>query len=198
MMILRYSAASPYARKILIAAELLGLSKMLTLEPANTADPNDSLRKQNPLGKIPTLILENGRCLYDSRVIVDYFDQLDGQGRLIPTEPLHRIEALRLQALGDGVNDAALALRYETTTRPDMLRDAGMIAHQQEKIDRALSSLNFDLPPMEQTIGCISIACALGYLDLRFEGAWRKNNHHLADWLSNFECHTPIYASTKP
>jgi hypothetical protein len=76
-----------------------------------------------------------------------------------------------------------------------MLRDAGMIAHQQEKIDRALSSLNFDLPTMEQTIGCISIACALGYLDLRFEGAWRKNNHHLADWLSNFECHTPIYAS---
>ena len=198
MMILRYSAASPYARKILIAADLLGLSKMLTLEPANTADPNDSLLKQNPLGKIPTLILENGRCLYDSRVIVDYFDQLDGQGRLIPKEPFRRIESLRLQALGDGVNDAALALRYETTTRPDMLRDAGMIAHQQEKIDRALSSLNFDLPPMEQTIGCISIACALGYLDLRFEGAWRKNNHHLADWLSNFECHTSIYASTKP
>ena len=198
MMILRYSAASPYARKILIAAELLGLSKMLTLEPANTADPNDSLRKQNPLGKIPTLILENGRCLYDSRVIVDYFDQLDGQGRLIPTEPLHRIEALRLQALGDGVNDAALALRYETTTRPDMLRDAGMIAHQQEKIDRALSSLNCDLPAMDQTIGCISIACALGYLDLRFEGAWRENNHPLADWLSNFASHTPVYASTKP
>jgi len=140
MMILRYSAASPYARKILIATDLLGLSKMLTLEPANTADPNDSLRKQNPLGKIPTLILENGRCLYDSRVIVDYFDQLDGQGRLIPKEPFRRIESLRLQALGDGVNDAALALRYETTTRPDMLRDAGMIAHQQEKIDRALSS----------------------------------------------------------
>ena len=198
MMILRYSAASPYARKILIAADLLGLSKMLTLEPANTADPNDSLRKQNPLGKIPTLILENGRCLYDSRVIVDYLDQLDGQGRLIPKEPFRRIESLRLQALGDGVNDAALALRYETTTRPDMLRDAGMIAHQQEKIDRALGSLNFDLPTMEQTIGCISIACALGYLDLRFEGAWRKNYHHLADWLSNFECHTPIYASTKP
>ena len=198
MMILRYSAASPYARKILIAADLLGLSKMLTLEPANTADPNDSLRKQNPLGKIPTLILENGRCLYDSRVIVDYFDQLDGQGRLIPKEPFRRIESLRLQALGDGVNDAALALRYETTTRPDMLRDAGMIAHQQEKIDRALSSLNFDLPPMEQTIGCISIACALGYLDLRFEGAWRENNHPLADWLSNFASHTPVYASTKP
>jgi glutathione S-transferase len=99
MMILRYSAASPYARKILIAADLLGLSKMLTLEPANTADPNDLLRKQNPLGKIPTLILK-WPLLDDSRVIVDYFDQLDGQGRLIPKEPFRRIEFAAIAGFG--------------------------------------------------------------------------------------------------
>ncbi|MFA6205112.1 MAG: glutathione S-transferase N-terminal domain-containing protein, partial [Methylocystis sp.] len=119
MLILRYSPASPYARKIRIAAELLGLSERIEIAAADAADPADSLRLQNPLGKIPTLVLEDGSALYDSRVIAEYLDHLAGGGRIIPTEPTARFAALRLQALGDGINDAALLIRYETFNRPE-------------------------------------------------------------------------------
>jgi glutathione S-transferase len=197
MMILRYSPASPYARKIRIAAELLGLSDRIRIEPASTADPNDSLRIQNPLGKIPTLILADGSSLYDSRVIADYLDHLSGGGRLIPADPDQRFAALRLQALGDGVNDAALLIRYETATRPAALRDPEAIALQQGKIDRALATLEAVPPAGPPDIGQIALACALGYLDLRFEGAWRQTHPRLAAWLADFCAAVPAFEATK-
>ena len=197
MMILRYSAASPYARKIRIAAELLGLSGKITLEGANTADPADSLRRQNPLGKIPTLILDDGAALYDSRVIADYLNCLAGGDRLIPADPPQRVAALRLQALGDGICDAALLIRHETATRPPELRDPGAIALQQGKIDRALATLEAEPPPAgAPDIGQIALACALGYLDLRFEGAWRRGHPRLAAWLADFAARVPAYAAS--
>ena len=197
MMILRYSPASPYARKIRIAAELLGLSDRIRIEPASTADPNDSLRIQNPLGKIPTLILADGSSLYDSRVIADYLDHLSGGGKLIPADPDKRFVALRLQALGDGVNDAALLIRYETATRPAALRDPEAIALQQGKIDRALATLEAAPPAGPPDIGQIALACALGYLDLRFEGAWRQTHPRLAAWLADFCAAVPAFEATK-
>ena len=197
MMILRYSPASPYARKIRIAAELLGLSDRIRIEPASTADPNDSLRIQNPLGKIPTLILADGSSLYDSRVIADYLDHLSGGGKLIPADPDKRFVALRLQALGDGVNDAALLIRYETATRPAALRDPAAIALQQGKIDRALATLEAAPPAGPPDIGQIALACALGYLDLRFEGAWRQTHPRLAAWLADFCAAVPAFEATK-
>jgi glutathione S-transferase len=197
MMILRYSPASPYARKIRIAADLLGLSDRIRIEPASTADPNDSLRIQNPLGKIPTLILADGSSLYDSRVIADYLDHLSGGGKLIPADPDKRFVALRLQALGDGVNDAALLIRYETATRPAALRDPEAIALQQGKIDRALATLEAVPPAGPPDIGQIALACALGYLDLRFEGAWRQTHPRLAAWLADFCAAVPAFEATK-
>jgi glutathione S-transferase len=196
MMILRYSPASPYARKIRIAAEILGLADRIRIEPASTADPNDSLRAQNPLGKIPTLILADGSALYDSRVIADYLDHLSGGGRLISTDPSRRFRALRLQALGDGVNDAALIIRYETATRPAALRDPDAIALQQGKIDRALAALEAAPPEGPLDIGHIAVACALGYLDLRFDGAWRSAHPQLAAWLKDFAGRTPAFEAT--
>jgi glutathione S-transferase len=196
MMILRYSAASPYARKIRIAAEALGLASRIDIVAASTADPADTLRQQNPLGKIPTLILEDGASLYDSRVIAEYLDQLGG-GKLIPTDPARRFDALRLQALGDGINDAALLIRYETATRRPELRDQGAIDLQQGKIDRALAALDATPPAGPLNIGQIAVACALGYLDLRFEGAWRGEYPALVAWLAEFEAKVPAYAATK-
>jgi glutathione S-transferase len=196
MMILRYSAASPYARKIRIAAELLGLSSRIEVVAASTTDPNDSLRQQNPLGKIPTLLLEDGTALYDSRVIVDYLDYLGGH-QLIPADPLRRFDVLRLQALGDGINDAALLIRYETATRPAALRDQEAIDLQQGKIDRALAVLEAAPPEGAVNVGQIAVACALGYLDLRFEGAWRATHPKLVAWLSDFETNTPAFEATK-
>ncbi len=197
MLILRYSAASPYARKIRIAAELLGLSDRIEIVSANTADPADSLRAQNPLGKIPTLVLEDGSSLYDSRVIADYLDHLAGGGRVIPADPGRRFQALRLQALGDGINDAALLIRYETATRPEALRHAETIALQQGKIDRALDALEAAPPSGPPDIGHIAVACALGYLDLRFAGAWRESRPRLAAWLRDFAANIPAFEATR-
>ncbi len=195
MMILRYSAASPYARKIRIAADLLGLADRIEIVAASTADPADTLRSQNPLGKIPTLILEDSAALYDSRVIADYLDHLGG-GRLIPPAP-GRFEALRLQALGDGINDAALLIRYETAMRRPELRDQDAIDLQQGKIDRALKMLEAAPPTGEVDIGQIAVACALGYLDLRFEGAWRAKHPKLVPWLADFAAKVPAFEATK-
>ena len=114
MLILRYSAASPYARKIRIAAELLGLSDRIEIVAANTADPADSLRAQNPLGKIPTLVLEDGSTLYDSRVIADYLDHLAGGGRLVPADP---------QAAFRGVAPTGARRRNQRRGAADPLRD---------------------------------------------------------------------------
>lgn len=197
MLILRYSPASPYARKIRIAADLLGLSEKIEVAAADAADPADSLRRQNPLGKIPTLILEDGSALYDSRVIAEYLDHLAGGGRIIPTDPAARFAALRLQALGDGVNDAALLIRYETFNRPEALRYDQAIALQQGKIDRALDALEAAPPAGLTDIGHIAVACALGYLDLRFAGAWREKHPRLVAWLEKFARTVPAFDATK-
>jgi glutathione S-transferase len=196
MLILRYSPASPYARKIRIAADILGLTGRIEIQGADTSDPNDSLRIQNPLGKIPVLALEDGSTLYDSRVIAEYLDHLAGGG-LFPSDPAERFEALRLQALGDGVNDAALLIRYETFSRPEALRHAETIALQRGKVERSLAQLEKAPPSGAIDIGHIAIACALGYQDLRFEGAWRASHPRLVEWLDAFAQKVPSYEATK-
>lgn len=196
MMILRYSPASPYARKIRIVADLVGLAGQIDVVSASTTDPSDPLRSQNPLGKIPTLILADGSSLYDSRVIAEYLDHLGG-GKLFPGDTARRFEALRLQALGDGINDAALLMRYETAMRRPELRDQEAIDLQQGKIDRALAALEATPPVGDITIGQIAVACALGYLDLRFEGAWRAKYPKLVAWLTDFSARAPAFEATK-
>ncbi len=197
MLVLRYSPASPYARKVRIAADLLGLSERIEIVAADAADPADSLRRQNPLGKIPALILEDGSALYDSRVIAEYLDHLAGGGWMIPADPSARFAALRLQALGDGVNDAALLIRYENFSRPEALRYDEAIAHQQGKIDRALDALEAAPPAGPVDIGHVSVACALGYLDLRFAGEWREKHPRLVAWLEKFARAIPAFEATK-
>ncbi len=113
MMKLRYSPASPFARKVRIAAAVLGLAERIELVPADTGNPEDSLRRENPLGKIPTLILEDGTTLYDSRVIEQYLDDLAGGGKLLPAGGPARFQMLVRQTLADGLTDATLLLVYE-------------------------------------------------------------------------------------
>ncbi|CAN2532912.1 putative+GST-like+protein+YibF [Methylocapsa aurea] len=196
MPILRYSAASPYARKARIVAELLGFGASLDLVGADTTNPADTLREQNPLGKVPTLILESGETLYDSRVICEYFDLLAGGGKLFPVDPAARIAALTLQSLGDGINDAALLIRYEAT-RPEPLRSADWIALQAGKMERALAALDGDPPAGPITIGHVAVAAALGYLDLRFDGAWRAKHPALVAWLDAFSDAVPAFEATR-
>ena len=156
-----------------------------------------SLRRQNPLGKIPALILENGETIFDSAVIVDYLDWLAGGGKIIPSEPQARFRSLTQQALADGIAEAAVLIRYEILWREPPQRSEKWIAYQNEKIARALRA--FEARPPEELIdaGTIALACALGYLDLRFEGAWRADHPRLVAWLEVFSEATPSFEATR-
>jgi glutathione S-transferase len=199
MMILRSSPPSPFGRKVKIAASLLGLMDQITVEIADTVDPNDTLRGQNPLGKIPTLITEDGMTLFDSRVILDYLDHRAGGGRIIPAEGKARFAALREQALADGLMDAALLQIYEIRFRPEDARVAKWTEHQQGKVDRTLAHLEAHLPGLSSPphVGQIAVACALGYLDLRFGGRWRAGHPRLVAWLEDFAAAVPAFAKTR-
>src|ERR1700686_595387 len=93
MIILRSSPASPFGRKVRIAISLLGLDNDVKIEAADTSDVNDSVRKQNPLGKIPVVIDEDGTAYYDSRVILDYLDVRAGGGKIVPRDAKARLPA---------------------------------------------------------------------------------------------------------
>lgn len=198
MLTLRSSPASPFGRKVKISASLLGLMDRIQVTEADTLDPNDTLRRQNPLGKIPTLVLENGETLYDSRVIVDYLDDLAGGGRIIPTG-WPRFEALRQQALADGIMEAALLQVYEGRWRPQEKRVAEWTEHQAGKVKRGLDHCEAHLatPAASLHIGHIGLACALGYLDLRMEGSWRESHPKLVPWLDDFAARVPAFEATR-
>ncbi len=197
-MILRSAAASPYVRKVLIAAAVLGLDQRIDVVPATVADPNDTVHDQNPLGKIPTLILDDGSALYDSRVIVEYLDHLAGGGRIIPRDPAARFAALRLQALGDGIADAAVLIVYEARWRTPERCEPRWTDHQAGKIDRALVVLEASagLKGVAQ-IGEIAVAAALGYLDLRLGGRWRDRHPRLVGFLDDFAAAVPAFEATR-
>jgi len=198
MLVLRSSPASPFGRKVKIAADLLGLGDRIQVAPTDTLDPNDDIRRQNPLGKIPALVLESGEVLYDSRVIVDYLDHLAGGGRLVPNGEA-RFPALRLQALADGIMDAAILQMYEIRFRPEEKRVAGWTDHQAGKVERALAfaEASHATPSPALTVGDVALACALGYLDLRFGGRWREGHPGLVAWLDDFEGRVPAFGRTR-
>jgi glutathione S-transferase len=199
MMILRTAPASPFGRKVRVAASLLGLDRDIAIEQADTMDPVDSLRRQNPLGKIPVLITEDGVTLFDSRVILEYLDHRAGGGRIIPSAPAARFAALRLQALCDGLMDASLLRVYEGRWRKAEHHESKWVEHQTAKISRALGELEAEPPALDELphVGQIALACALGYLDLRFEGRWRADYPRLVAWLDRFAAHVPAFAATR-
>ncbi len=196
MMILRSSPPSPFGRKVKIAAAVLGLSDRIKIEPTDTND--GTLKSQNPLAKIPTLVLEDGFCLYDSHVIAEYLDSLHDGPRIFP-EGKARWPALRLAALADGLMEAALLLVYEKRIRPEATWNAQWIEMQQQKIDTGLDHLeevqaNLGSRP---DIGEIGLACALGYLDLRHQGKWREKHPRLVAWLDAFAARVPAFEATR-
>ena len=199
MMILRSTPPSPFGRKVNLAVSLLGFSREVTIEKADPNDDKDSLRQQNALGKIPTLVLEDGSTLFDSRVILEYLDHRAGGGKIIPAEPKARFVALRLQALADGLTDAQILLVYEGRFRPKEHHVQKWIDYQAGKITRGLAVLEADPPAIDATpnVGQIALACFLGHRDLRFGGDWRANNPKLVAWLDRFAARVPAFAETK-
>jgi glutathione S-transferase len=199
MMILRSSPASPFGRKVKLAAAILGLDKEIDVQAADTTDANDTLRAQNPLGKIPVLITADGTSIYDSPVILEYLDHLAGGGKIIPADAKARFAALTLEALCDGVLDACLMLVYEARWRPVEKHEAKWVDYQSDKVKRAFDVLEADVPTLDKVpnVGQITLACVLGYQDLRFKGVWRNQYPKLLKWHDAFEAQVPMFGKTR-
>jgi len=199
MMILRSAGPSPFGRKVNIAASVLGLAGDMTVEKADTTSATDTVRKQNPVGKIPVLVLEDGSTLFDSRVILEYLDHRAGGGKIIPAAPEARFAALRLQALADGMTDAQILLVYEGRWRPQEKHEQKWIDYQADKIGRGLAALEAEPPSLDPipNVGQIALACFLGHRDLRFNGDWRANHPKLVAWLDRFAAQAPAFEATK-
>ena len=124
---LRSTLTSPFGRKVRMAAEVLGLMDRITLVPADPLDENDTLRAQNPLGKMPCLLTADGSAIYDSGVIIEYLQEVAGTDRLLPARGPARFQALTRARLADGITEAALLVVYEGRFRDDpaRIRNAG-------------------------------------------------------------------------
>ncbi len=195
MMILRSAPPSPFGRQVRITAAMLGLTDEIEIVFADTQAPDDSIRAQNPLGKIPALVLEDGQVIYDSRVILEVLDARAG-GRLLPSGSAERCRVLTQLALADGLIDAAVLLIYEGRFRPPEKHEPRWIAHQTGKVERGLAAFEAAPPAGPRTIAHVAVACALGYLDLRFPGTWRDAHPRLVAWLDTFAAEVPSFAAT--
>jgi glutathione S-transferase len=199
MWTLRSAAASPFVRKVRIAAAICGLADRIDVQVTDTSDAAGPLRRENPLGKIPSLVLDDGTVLYDSRVIAEFLDAEAGGGVIIP-KGAERFRVLTLQALADGIMDASVLRVYEERWRTPEERGERWMDHQRGKVERGLAALEAAPPKLSGTpdIGEIAVACALGYQDLRFSGEWRKHYPKLVAWLDDFAAKVPSFEETKP
>jgi glutathione S-transferase len=182
---LHWSPRSPFVRKVMIVAHELGLVDRLDCvrTVAATTQPHDGLMRDNPLSKIPTLVLADGTVIYDSPVICEYFDSLHDGPKLFPAPIPERMTALRRQALGDGMLDFLLLWRNELT-RP--AQSEPHLSTYRIKRARTIESLEAEAGALARTpcgIGHIAVGCALSYLDFRFAGdPWREAHPQLAAW----------------
>lgn len=196
-MVLRSTLTSPFGRKARIAAKVLKLEASLELVVANTLDENDSLRQQNPLGKMPALLLADGTILYDSTVIIEFFDSLGETPRLLPPAGLARYAAMTRATLANGITDAALLMVYEGRFREAEKISGRWLDHQRGKVFRGLDVIAAALPDPAQTdLVSISLACALSYLDWRRPVEWRAGYPALVGWLERFALNEPAYLAT--
>jgi glutathione S-transferase len=150
---------------------------------------NADVMAHNPLNKIPTLVLENGEVLFDSRVICEYFDSLTTGPRLFPSNLAERWVALRRDAIGSGIMENGVA-RIGENARPSELQSLAHLAAYKAKIEAALDYLEADASALTRdrfNIGHLAIGCALGYLDFRYaDDDWRRGHSKLAEWHKGF------------
>lgn len=196
--VLRSTVTSPFGRKVRIAIEVLGLGPRITMVPADTLDESDTLRQQNPLGKMPCLLLADGGALFDSGVIIEFLADVAGSDQLLPAQSLSRFKALTHARLADGITEAAILMVYENRFRDPGTQSERWLAHQRGKIVRALKAFEAAPPdPAKTDIVTIGLSCALGYLDWRKPMAWRDDFPRLAAWLAAFDKYEPAYGRTR-
>ncbi len=185
-----WSSRSPFVRKVMVAAHEVGVAIRLATERVvvGANNPNPEVMGVNPLNKIPTLRLDDGTALYDLRVICEYLDTLHDGPRLFPTDPTVRFQALRQQALGDGLMELNV-LRLGEQARPAQIQSEKHLAAFRLKMTATLDRLEEEVEdlPNATRIGHIAIACALSHLDFRFAADdWRAGRPKLARWHATF------------
>ena len=197
---LHWSPRSPFVRKVMVAAHELGCADALVLQRSVAAmlAPNAAIMADNPLSKIPTLVLDDGRVLYDSRVICEYLDARYAPGTLFPADGPARWRALADQALGDGLLDLLVLWRNE---RERAIPLAPLLDAFATKLDAALERLDGEAARLAASpfdIGQLALGCALGYLDYRFAAlGWRARAPALAAWHAAI-AQRPAFLATEP
>jgi len=180
------SLTSPYGRKVRVV--LLEKKIPFHLQVENPWSPETPVPGFNPLGKVPVLVLEDGISVFDSRVIVEYLDHVSPVAHLIPSEPKVRMMVRGVEALADGVTDAAVAVNLECKRAPEQ-RSSDWMTLQEKTLFRGLEALSEALGEKpwflgnsnSMTLADVACGCTLGYLDLRFpEIDWRTAHPNLA------------------
>lgn len=196
-MLLRHSPTSPFVRKVMVLLHETGLIGGVRVESVDGWSEPAELIRENPLSMVPTLVLEDGRVLYDSPVICEYLDRQQPGAVMIPGGEA-RWRVLREQALADGILDCAVAVFIEVHKRPDGLRWDGWIELKQRAIERALDALEREADGLvlRVDLGTISIAVALAYLDFRGAvGDWRDDHPALSSWYAGFSSRPSMLAT---
>ncbi len=197
---LHWSPRSPFVRKVMVALHETGLvDRVECVRTVVAMDaPNAELMRDNPLSKLPTLILDGGMPLFDSRVICEYLDGLHDGEKLFPAEPAARFQALRWQALGDGLLDLLILWRYERNRAPEARSTANLVSFT-AKAAVTLARLEIEAAALAAApfgIGQITIGVALAYLDFRFPDLpWRKGRPQLASWFETIAARPSMIAT---
>lgn len=179
------SLTSPYVRKVRVVMAEKRIECQLEIE--DVWSPTTTIANANPLGKVPCLIMEDGGAVFDSRVIVEYFDTISPVARLIPSEGRQRVEVRTWESLSDGVLDAAIAVRLERTLREPAQQSQKWIDRQMAKVHAGVAAMSHGLGDKtwcnghNYSLADIAVGCALGYLDFRFPQIdWRGPYPQLA------------------
>ncbi|MES2508539.1 MAG: glutathione S-transferase family protein [Pseudomonadota bacterium] len=196
---LHWSPKSPYVRKVMICAEELQVTGRLTLVRSVAAmlKPNPAIMADNPLSKIPTLVLEDGTVLFDSSVICQYLNDLV-QGPLVPTQGAGKWQALRWEAFGDGLLDVLILWRNERERAQPIQALIDAFELKTHASLKQLEAESASLTGASFGLGHVSLCCALGYLDYRFDAlGWRAEAPGLARWYARMQ-EKPSVKSTEP
>ena len=198
---LHWSPRSPFVRKIMIVLHETGLLDRVTCVRtvvASAAEPNPDLLPDNPLGKIPTLVLDDGSALFDSRVIAEYLDGLHSGQKLFPDERDSRFKQLRWMALADGLTDVLLLWRNERV-RPEGTHHPVLLSAFETKTRATFTALECEAEELRAAsfgIGHIALVCALGQVDFRFGNSrWRATHPKLAAWYESMRTRPSVAAT---
>jgi len=192
---LHWNPASPFVRKVTAVAIARGLDGRITRVATDPHASPAELLADNPLSKVPTLVLEDGTAVFDSPVICELLDGMGDAPRLFPPPGAARTRALIIQATADGIMEAAIARRIQAALPQDEARRT-FGARQKAAVERSLAALEAAPPEGLADIGAISVGCALGYLDFRFaHEPWREGHPRLAAWFAAVATLPPLAGS---